>query len=141
MSSRNRSPAQEVHPWSFHAPAARRQLVDGVDRLGCALAVAPAARSAIWRTLFMYDNYLSADFAAGSFIGFRFGDGVNWNCGWIEVTWNWTGDPQTSTFQILGAGPLSRHVGYGVDRHRRPLHRPSRILPPRFASLGDGRDR
>jgi hypothetical protein len=60
----------------------------------------------IWRTLFVYDNgtqYLSADFGASSFMGFRFGDGTNWNYGWIEVTWTWGGSVPTSSFQILAA--------------------------------------
>jgi hypothetical protein len=60
----------------------------------------------IWRTLFVYDNgtqYLSANFGASSFMGFRFGDGTNWNYGWIEVTWTWGGSVPTSSFQILAA--------------------------------------
>ena len=56
-----------------------------------------------WRTLFYAEGDLSPDFGPGSFIGFRFGDGANWNYGWIEVTWTWGGSPEDSTFQILGA--------------------------------------
>jgi hypothetical protein len=57
------------------------------------------------RTVFYYASYgdLSPNFGPGSFMGFRFGSPSAWNYGWIEVTWNWTGNPQTSTFQILGA--------------------------------------
>jgi len=48
-------------------------------------------------------GYDSSNFDPGSFMGFRFGDGTDWNYGWIEVTWNWGGDPSSSTFQIIGA--------------------------------------
>ena len=57
------------------------------------------------RTCFYYADYsdFSPNFGPNSFMGFRFGSAGAWNYGWIEVTWNWTGNPQTSTFQILGA--------------------------------------
>ena len=57
------------------------------------------------RTVFYYadDGDISPDFGPGSFMGFRFGSAGAWNYGWLEVTWNWSGNPATSTFQILGA--------------------------------------
>ena len=37
-------------------------------------------------------------------MGFRFGDSTNgYRYGYIEVLWTWTGDPTTSTFQLLSA--------------------------------------
>jgi hypothetical protein len=63
--------------------------------------------SATWtgsanRTAFRYDNngsgqYVSPDFGAGSFMGFRFGTSGNYYFGYFEVTWN----SSTLTFQIL----------------------------------------
>jgi MYXO-CTERM domain-containing protein len=46
-------------------------------------------------------------------MGFRFGDGTNWNYGWIEVTWTWGGSPQNSSFQILAAAYES-NVGAAI---------------------------
>ena len=40
----------------------------------------------------------SPDFGPGSYLGFRYGAGTNWNYGWIHVLWNST----NSEFQILG---------------------------------------
>ena len=45
----------------------------------------------------------SPDFGANSFIGFRFPSGGGFNYGYIEVLWNWTGTPSTSSFQLLSA--------------------------------------
>ena len=45
----------------------------------------------------------SPDFDANSFIGFRFSSGGGFNYGYIEVLWNWTGTPSTSSFQLLSA--------------------------------------
>ena len=42
-------------------------------------------------------DYVSADFGAGSFMGFRFGTSGNYNYGYLEVTW----DSSNTTFQIL----------------------------------------
>jgi hypothetical protein len=41
----------------------------------------------------------SPDFGSGSYMGFRFGSGSNFNYGWIEVTWSGS----TNTFEILAA--------------------------------------
>ena len=45
----------------------------------------------------------SASFGANSFMGFRFGSSGSYRYGYIEVLWSWTGDPATSTFQLLSA--------------------------------------
>jgi len=45
----------------------------------------------------------SPDFGPNSFIGFRFGDDGVFKYGYIEVLWNWTGTPSTSSFQLLSA--------------------------------------
>lgn len=60
-------------------------------------------------TLFYFDAMSTAgpssaaNFGAGSFMGFRFGSSGNHYYGYIEVLWNWTGDPSTSSFQLLSA--------------------------------------
>lgn len=43
------------------------------------------------------------NFGPDSFIGFRFGTASSYRYGYIEVLWNWTGAPETSTFEILSA--------------------------------------
>lgn len=48
-------------------------------------------------TLFKSGPAVSASFGTGSFMGFRFGSGTNWNYGSLEVTW----DSTNNTFQIL----------------------------------------
>jgi hypothetical protein len=45
----------------------------------------------------------SPNFGPNSFMGFRFGTTGIYNYGYIEVLWNWTGTPSTSTFQLLSA--------------------------------------
>lgn len=45
----------------------------------------------------------SPDFGPNSFIGFRFASGGGFKYGYIEVLWNWTGTPSTSSFQLLSA--------------------------------------
>jgi hypothetical protein len=57
-------------------------------------------------SLFLYDlhsPYLSPNFGANSFMGFRFGSGSTWNYGYIEVLWTWGGSASTSAFQLLSA--------------------------------------
>lgn len=49
------------------------------------------------------NDYNAPNFGQDSFIGFQFGDGTNYRYGYIEVLWTWTGDRETSTFQILSA--------------------------------------
>ena len=49
------------------------------------------------------DPSSSPDFGPNSFIGFRFSSGGGFNYGYIEVLWNWTGTPSTSSFQLLSA--------------------------------------
>ena len=51
------------------------------------------------------DPSFSPDFGPNSFIGFRFrfSSGGGFNYGYIEVLWNWTGTPSTSSFQLLSA--------------------------------------
>jgi hypothetical protein len=60
--------------------------------------------SATWsqlasQTAFRTSSSYSANFDAGSFMGFRFGTTGNFNYGWIEATWN----SSTNTFQLLSA--------------------------------------
>ena len=51
---------------------------------------------------------VSADFGAGSFMGFRFGTSGNYNYGYLEVTW----DSSNTTFQILsGAYESTANTG------------------------------
>ena len=54
-------------------------------------------------TFYSNDPSFSPDFDANSFIGFRFSSGGGFNYGYIEVLWNWTGTPSTSSFQLLSA--------------------------------------
>ena len=68
------------------------------------------------RTVFLYRRalpngsiYESANFGAGSFMGFRFGSGSSWNYGYLEVTWN----SSTDTFQIL-SGAYESTVNTGI---------------------------
>jgi hypothetical protein len=71
--------------------------------------------SATWtgsagRTVFEYrdNSAVSADFGAGSFMGFRFGTSGNYNYGYFEVTW----DSSNTTFQILsGAYESTANTG------------------------------
>ena len=49
------------------------------------------------------DVSFSPDFGPNSFIGFRFASGGGFKYGYIEVLWNWTGSPSTSSFQLLSA--------------------------------------
>jgi hypothetical protein len=54
-------------------------------------------------TVFYGNSSASPNFDANSFIGFRFPSGGGFNYGYIEVLWNWTGTPSTSSFQLLSA--------------------------------------
>lgn len=54
-------------------------------------------------TFYADDPSFSPDFGPNSFIGFRFSSGGGFNYGYIEVLWNWTGTPSTSSFQLLSA--------------------------------------
>ncbi len=69
-----------------------------------------AANAANWsssagETEFWIGANQSPDFGAGSFMGFRFStnSGTDWNYGYIEVLWTYTGTASTSTFQFLSA--------------------------------------
>jgi len=69
-----------------------------------------AANAANWsnaagETEFWLGANQSPDFGAGSFMGFRFStnSGTDWNYGYIEVLWTYTGTASTSTFQFLSA--------------------------------------
>ena len=54
------------------------------------------------------NSAVSADFGAGSFMGFRFGTSGNYNYGYFEVTW----DSSNTTFQILsGAYESTANTG------------------------------
>ena len=62
------------------------------------------------RTMFYQDVYggtppasNASNFGAGSYLGFRFGTAGVFNYGYIEVLWTWTGNPATSSFQLLSA--------------------------------------
>jgi hypothetical protein len=66
--------------------------------------------SLVSRTTFEYtlQPAVSADFGAGSFMGFRFGTSGNYNYGYFEVTW----DSSNTTFQILsGAYESTANTG------------------------------
>jgi len=54
---------------------------------------------------FRLPSGISPNFGPGSFMGFRFStnNGVDWNYGYIEILWNFTGTDSTSTFQLLSA--------------------------------------
>jgi hypothetical protein len=54
------------------------------------------------------DTRISGNFGPNRFMGFRFGSAGNRYYGYIEVLWNWTGDPATSTFQLLSAAYQSQ---------------------------------
>lgn len=54
-------------------------------------------------TFYSSDPSFSPDFGANSFIGFRAPSGSGFIYGYIEVLWNWTGTPSTSSFQLLSA--------------------------------------
>jgi hypothetical protein len=58
---------------------------------------------------FRYGVYDAPNFDPGSYMGFRFGDGTNFNYGWLEVTWT----AATSEFQILG-GAYESDLNKGI---------------------------
>lgn len=61
-----------------------------------------------FRFVYGPDNAVSADFGPGSYMGFRFGNGTDWNYGWLEVKW----DAGANTFEILsGAYESTPNVG------------------------------
>jgi len=70
-------------------------------------------------TMFYYTSSVdgpahSVDFGPNSYMGFRFGNSTDgYRYGYVEVLWNWTGDPSTSTFQLLSAAYEST-VGQGI---------------------------
>lgn len=70
-------------------------------------------------TMFYYTSsadgtHTSASFGPNSYVGFRFGDSTNgYRYGYIEVLWTWTGNPSTSTFQLLSAA-YEDQVGVGI---------------------------
>ena len=69
-------------------------------------------------TTFYYTSssgtHYSANFGPNSYVGFRFGNStVGFRYGYIEVLWTWTGDPSTSTFQLLSAAYESQ-AGVGI---------------------------
>jgi hypothetical protein len=47
-------------------------------------------------TGFKYFGNTAADFSTTDYVGFRFGNGINYNYGWLQTTWN----SSTNTFQI-----------------------------------------
>jgi hypothetical protein len=69
----------------------------------------------------------SPNFGAGSFMGFRFGSGSNWNYGYLEVTWS-------TTFQIL-SGAYESTVNTAIAAGATPIPAPSALA---LLALGGG---
>jgi hypothetical protein len=83
------------------------------------------------RTVFEYDysfssGGISPNFTAGSYMGFRFGSGGNLNYGWLEVTWDSTGNGQ---WQILsGAYESTINTGIVIPSANVPAPSPASLL-------------
>ena len=85
-------------------------------------------------TAFEYSNssgtYTSPNFGAGSYMGFRFASGLDFNYGYLEVTWN----ASTATFQIL-SGAYESTVNTGILAGATPVPAPSALA---LLALGGG---
>jgi hypothetical protein len=75
----------------------------------------------------------SADFGAGSSMGFRFGSGSNWYYGYLEVTWT----ASTNTFRIL-SGAYESTVNTAILAGATPVPAPSALV---LLVLGGGASR
>ena len=89
------------------------------------------------RTAFRYHNaastqFVSPDFGAGSFMGFRFGSSGNFHYGYLEVTWT----SSTNTFQILsGAYESTVNTAIRTPSPPSPIPAPSALA---LLALGGG---
>ena len=85
-------------------------------------------------TAFKYSNssgtYTSPNFGAGSFMGFRFASGLDFNYGYLEVTW----DASTAVFQIL-SGAYESTVNTAIAAGATPVPAPSALA---LLALGGG---
>jgi hypothetical protein len=70
------------------------------------------------------------DFGAGSFMGFRFASGIDFNYGYLEVTWT----SSTNTFQIL-SGAYESTVNTAILAGATPVPAPSALA---LLALGGG---
>jgi hypothetical protein len=85
-----------------------------------------------------FDYYISStggqatspDFGAGSFMGFRFGSGSNWNYGYLEVTW----DSATEIWEIL-SGAYESTVNTAILAGATPPPPPPPIPAPSALAL------
>jgi hypothetical protein len=69
---------------------------------------------------------VSPNFTAGSYMGFRFGNGTNYNYGWLEVTWDSTG---TGQWQILsGAYESTINTAIVIPSANVPAPSPASLL-------------
>jgi hypothetical protein len=83
---------------------AKNALIDG----SVTFAPSGGAPAGLYYSLFYYGGITSPDFGPGSYMGFRFANGSDFNYGWLEVTWT----AATSEFQILaGAYESDPNVG------------------------------
>jgi hypothetical protein len=72
----------------------------------------------------------SPNFGAGSFMGFRFASGLDFNYGYLEVTW----DASTAVFQIL-SGAYESTVNTAIAAGATPVPAPSALA---LLALGGG---
>jgi hypothetical protein len=81
-----------------------------------------------YQSAFRSGAVASADFGAGSYMGFRFGSGSNWYYGYLEVTWT----ASTNTFRIL-SGAYESHVNTAILAGAMAVPAPSALA---LAALG-----
>jgi hypothetical protein len=83
-----------------------------------------------YQSAFRSGAVASADFGAGSYMGFRFGSGSNWYYGYLEVTWT----ASTNTFRIL-SGAYESHVNTAILAGAMAVPAPSALA---LLALGGG---
>jgi hypothetical protein len=81
-------------------------------------------------TMFTTGSYSTSSFGANSYMGFRFASGIDWNYGYLEVTWN----ASTATFQIL-SGAYESTVNTAILAGATPVPAPSALA---LLALGGG---
>jgi hypothetical protein len=86
-----------------------------------------------YQSAFRSGAVASADFGAGSSMGFRFGSGSNWYYGYLEVTWT----ASTNTFRIL-SGAYESTVNTAILAGATPVPAPSALV---LLVLGGGASR
>ncbi len=82
---------------------------------------------------FSYAGNVSPNFGPGSYMGFRFPNGSDFNYGWLEVTW----DGATSEFQIL-SGAYESVPGVGILAGAVAVPEPSTVALTGIAALALG---